>query len=202
MEKADGSAFSHNHGTVRGFLASRIFVASLVCFMLALSQPVTLYSAEKPSKKATVQKEGLLNDSTVQAFLGKAEEQMKKGSYDSAGKILVRVYDYTKDVLITVKLFQGQYEKVLNEASTPLPEKEAILIKLKRMEQLRERYAGLKERSSFDLGYVYAKYGDGDKARKYLLEVLETAPFSTHKESLWMKSKAILLGLYNLEGEF
>lgn len=202
MGKANRSTFNPDHSAANMPSALQIFVACLVCLSLALSLPPALYSAEKPARKAPIQKEGPLNDSTIQGFIGKAEEQMKKGSYDSAGKILVRVYEYARDVLLTVKLFQGQYEKVMNEPSTPLAEKESILIKLKRMEQLRDRYSKFKEKSAFDLGQICAKRGDGENARKYLLEVLETAPFSTHKESLWMKSKVILLGLYGLEGEF
>jgi hypothetical protein len=52
------------------------------------------------------------------------------------------------------------------------------------------------------MGYIYAKKGDSERARKYLIEVLSMTPFSIEQDSICMKSKTLLLGLYNLEGEF
>lgn len=127
---------------------------------------------------------------------------MKKGETDASLPTLLRVHDYSEDVLRTIKYFKTQYEKVVANSSVPQGEKEDILIKLKRIEQLLPRYVTIQERSAYDLGFAYAKKGEAEKSRKYLLEVLETAPFSTKNDSPWMKSKKLLLGLYNLEGEF
>jgi hypothetical protein len=73
---------------------------------------------------------------------------------------------------------------------------------LKRMKQLVPKYTAIRDASAYNMGYTYAKLGDPEKARKYLSQVIETTPFSTKQDSLWMKSKALLLGLYGLEGEF
>jgi hypothetical protein len=70
------------------------------------------------------------------------------------------------------------------------------------MEQLIPKYNKIKETSAYHIGYIYTKKGDSDKARKYLSEVLETTPFSTKPDSTWIKSKTLLLEIFNLEGEF
>ena len=135
-------------------------------------------------------------------YLKKAEELVKKGELESSLAVLIRIHDYAEDVVKTVKYFQIQYDKTVNDASVTQNDKEDILIKMKRMPQLIQKYTHIKEVSAFDVGLVYAKKGETEKARKYLLEVLDTAPFSVKQDSLWMKSKKILLGLYSLEGEF
>ncbi len=127
---------------------------------------------------------------------------MRKGEVDGPLKILVNVYEYSKDVLLTVKFFQGHYEKAANDPVTPQGEKEEIYIKLKRMGQLTPKYNSIREVTTYNVGYLYAKKGDAEKARKFLTEVLELTPFSTKKDSISMKAKTLLLDLYGLEGEF
>ncbi len=183
----------------KGATAPFLFILVLICAFFFAG---TSSAAEKKVRKASVQKEGAINDATVIDYFKKAQEQLRKGEIDNAIPTLLRIHDYSEDVLKTVKFFQGQYEKVANDPAVPQGEKENIIIKLKRMAQLVPKYTNLKEVSAYDLGYAYAKRGDSEKARKYLLEVLETAPFSIKQDSLWMKSKRLLLGLYNLEGEF
>ena len=161
-----------------------------------------LSAAEKKPKKAPAAREAGISDANVQESFKKAEDQLKKGETESAVATLVKIHDYSEDVLKTVKLFQAQYEKVVNDSSVSQAEREDIFLKLKRMEQLVKKYTAIREASAYDLGYGYAKKGEAEKSRKYLLEVLETAPFSTRQDSLWMKSKKILLWLYSLEGEF
>ncbi len=162
--------------------------------------------AEKKSRKPPVQQSktrGItLNDSTILDHLKKAEEHLKKGELDASLTLLLKIHDYSQDVAKTVKYFQTQYEKVVNDSSVDQHEKEDIVIKLKRMGPLVPKYTSIREVSAYDIGLIYAKKGDGDKARKYLLEVLETAPFSTKADSAWMKSKKLLLGIYGLEGAF
>jgi len=101
-----------------------------------------------------------------------------------------------------VKFFQGHYEKAVNDPVTPQGEKEEIYIKLKRMGQLMPKYNSIREVTTYNVGYLYAKKGDAEKARKFLTEVLELTPFSTKKDSISMKAKTLLLDLYGLEGEF
>jgi len=193
------------------------FFSLVLIFALILWVPNLLAAPEKekPAKKpATTQapapgtapgtsiKSSAINDSNVNAALKRADEMMKKGEVDGPLKILVSVYEYSKDVLLTVKFFQGHYEKAINDPNTPQGEKEEIYIKLKRMGQLIPKYNSIKEATTYNVGYLYAKKGDAEKARKYLTEVLELTPFSTKKDSISMRAKTLLLDLYGLEGEF
>ena len=193
------------------------FFSLVLIFALILWVPNLLAAPEKekPAKKpATTQapapgaapgtsiKGSAINDSNVNAALKRADEMMKKGEVDGPLKILVSVYEYSKDVLLTVKFFQGHYEKAINDPNTPQGEKEEIYIKLKRMGQLIPKYNSIKEATTYNVGYLYAKKGDAEKARKYLTEVLELTPFSTKKDSISMRAKTLLLDLYGLEGEF
>jgi len=189
------------------------FFSLVLIFALTLWSPA-LWAApekEKPAKKPApatgtppgpTVKSSTINDSNINAALKRADEMMKKGEVDGPLKILVSVYEYSKDVLLTVKFFQGHYEKAVSDPSTPQGEKEDIYIKLKRMGQLIPKYNSIKEVTTYNVGYLYAKKGDAEKARKYLTEVLEMTPFSTKKDSISMKAKTLLLDLYGLEGEF
>jgi tetratricopeptide (TPR) repeat protein len=198
------------------FCKENAFLFSFVLFLTLIILSTPLLAApekEKPSKKqaptqssgtpATTQVRGsAINDSNINTVLKRADDMMKKGEVDAPLKLLVGVYDYSKDVLLTVKFFQQHYEKVVNDPSTPIGEKEDIYIKLKRMGQLVPKYNSIKEVTTYNVGYLYAKKGDTEKARKYLTEVLELTPFSTKKDSISMKAKTLLLDLYGLEGEF
>lgn len=185
---------------------------SCIFFMTLILGCPTLWAApekEKPAKKpvpdtarSTSVKSSAINDSNINAALKRADEMMKKGEVDGPLKILVSVYEYSKDVLYTVKFFQGHYEKVVNDPTTAQGEKEEIYIKLKRMGQLVPKYNSIKEVTTYNLGYLYAKKNDTENARKYLIEVLELTPFSTKKDSLSIRAKTLLLDLYGLEGEF
>jgi hypothetical protein len=158
--------------------------------------------ADKKPRKVSAARETAINDANVQEFFKRADDQIKKGEIDIALYALLKIHDYSEDVLKTVKFFKSQYEKIVSDSSASQAEREDIFLKLKRMEQLTKKYTAIIEASAYDIGYGYAKKGDGEKSRKYLLEVLETTPFSTKQDSLWIKSKKTLLWLYNLEGEF
>ena len=126
----------------------------------------------------------------------------KWGDLDSSLRIYQKTYGYTKEVLITAKLVQTQYDKIINDPSTAQNDREEIMLKQKRIKQIVPKYSSIKELTSYNLGYIYAKKGDSERARKYLSEVLEAAPFSLETDSLWMKTKTLLLSQYGLEGEF
>jgi tetratricopeptide (TPR) repeat protein len=179
------------------FLLILLFVSSFL--LVGISS-----GAEKKAKKPALAaaKEIAINDSNVKDSLKKAEEQLKKGETDNALTSLLKIHDYADDVLKTVKFIQVQYEKAVGDSSMPQGEREDIYLKLRRLGQLTPKYTAIREASAYDIGYAYAKKGDSERARKYLIKVFETAPFSTKQDSAWMKSKKLLLGLYNLEGEF
>jgi hypothetical protein len=174
----------------------------MACIIIAAGTSSWAQRADKKPKKPVAQKESAINDATVQDYLKKTEEQMKKGEFEGSLPTLIRINDYSEDVLKTVKLFRTHYEKVISDSSVSQGEREDLVIKLNRMNQLIPKYTSIREMSSYDLGYMYAKKGDSDRARKYLLKVFETTPFSTKSDSPWMKSKKLLLALYGLEGEF
>jgi tetratricopeptide (TPR) repeat protein len=163
-------------------------------------------AADKKIKKQPVQKEAkeavAITGSNVQTSLGKAEELLKKGDNDNSLRIFIKTYDYTKEALTTMNFVQKHYEMVIKDPATDQNEREDIFIKLNRIKQLTPKYNNIKIASAYNIGYIYTKKGDSEKARKYLSEVLEATPFSAKQGSLWMKSKTLLLEVYGLEGEF
>ena len=203
---------------MRNLHAFRVSTAAFIFFIFFIalylwSPALWAAPAEKASRKpaaapsagkapGTTVKGSAINDSNINAALKRADEIIGKGEVDGPLKILVGVYEYSKDVLFTVKFFQRHYEKIVNDPSTPQGEKEEIYIKLKRMGQLIPKYNSIREVTTYNVGYLYAKKGDAEKARKFLTEVLELTPFSTKKDSIAMKAKTLLLDLYGLEGEF
>lgn len=209
----------HNiRNRMRNLYAFRVSTATVIIFIffiaLCLCSPnLRAAPVEKSSRKpasapsagkapGTTVKSSAINDSNINTALKRADEMMGKGEVDGPLKILVSVYEYSKDVLFTVKFFQGHYEKIVNDPSTSQGEKEEIYIKLKRMGRLIPKYNSIREVTTYNVGYLYAKKGDAEKARKFLTEVLELTPFSTKKDSIAMKAKTLLLDLYGLEGEF
>jgi tetratricopeptide (TPR) repeat protein len=178
------------------------FVGLGLVLSFFLLYPQTSWGAEKKIKKPTSLKIVTINDSTVDSLLKKTEEQMEKGDLDGSLRNFLKIYDYTKEVLQTVHFIKKEYEKLINDPAISQNEKEDLFIKLKRIDQLIPRYNSIKEKSAYHIGFIYTKQGDTEKAKKYLTEVIESSPFSTKPESLWMKAKTLLLSIYNLEGEF
>jgi tetratricopeptide (TPR) repeat protein len=174
----------------------------ILFFAVTIIFPSMSHGAEKKVKKQPVQKEFAINGSNLQASLGKAEEHLKKGDDENSLRIFIKIYDYTKEVLTTIGVVKKQYEVLLTDSAISQNEKEDIFIKLNRIKQLTPKYMGIKTASAYSIGYIYKKKGDSERARTFLSEVLETTPFSTKQNSLWMKSKILLLEAYGLEGEF
>lgn len=176
-----------------------------ILIILALFSPCTSFGAEKKPKKPPIPvttQEAATTDANIAVSIKKADDLLKKGGLDSSLRIYQKVYGYTKDVLITAKLIQTQYEKIINDPSTAQNDREEIMLKQKRIKQIVPKYSSIKESTAYNMGYIYAKKGDSERARKYLSEVLETVPFSLKTDSLWMKTKTLLLSQCGLEGEF
>jgi tetratricopeptide (TPR) repeat protein len=181
------------------------FTAALLLLLMVPSLTVGAEKKPKPQPKpqaAPVQKEIVVNDANLQAHQKRVEELVKKGDFDNSLKIMQKIYNYTKEVLSTVRVIKEQYEKAVNDPSVPQKDKEDLFIKLTGLNQLIPRYTTLYEASTFNLGYIYAKLGETEKARKYLVEFLQMTPYSSGRDSQWMKAKTLLLELYSLEGEF
>jgi tetratricopeptide (TPR) repeat protein len=208
----DFSAKDKNNKTVNflTFLQERtpIFLFFMIALSLILAAPCPSSGAERKAKPqpkqqaAPVQKESAINDANLQTYQKRVEDLVKKGDFDNSLKIMLKINDYTKEVLSTVKAIKTQYEKAGSDPSVPQKDKEDLLIKLKGLNQLIPRYTGLYEASTFNLGYIYARLGETEKARKYLVEFLQITPYSSGRDSQWMKAKTLLLELYSLEGEF
>ncbi len=191
-----------------------IFLAIFVSFLL--TAPSLIYGATtktqpktqtKPqvqpkAQPAPAQKDVAVNDANLMANQKRVEELVGKGDYSGALKIMLKINDYTKEVLTTVKAIKEQYEKAVSDPKVSQKDKENLFIKLRGLNQLIPRYTGYYEASTFNLGYMYAKLGETEKARKYLTEYLQTTPYSSSRDSQWMKAKTLLLELYSLEGEF
>ena len=151
---------------------------------------------------APAQKDIVVNDANLQAYQKKVEDLVKKSDFDNSLKIMLKINDYTREVLSAVKAIKTQYERAVNDPSVPQNDKEDLFIKLKELNQLIPRYTTSYEASTFNLGYIYAKLGETEKARKYLVEFLQMTPYSGSRDSQWIKAKTLLLELYSLEGEF
>ena len=150
---------------------------------------------------APAQKDIVVNDANLQAYQKKVEDLVKKSDFDNSLKIMLKINDYTREVLSAVKAIKTQYERAVNDPSVPQNDKEDLFIKLKELNQLIPRYTTSYEASTFNLGYIYAKLGETEKARKYLVEFLQMTPYSGGRDSQWVKAKTLLLELYSLEGE-
>ena len=155
-----------------------------------------------PAPKVAPARESALNDSTVQQFFKQGEEFFKKDKPEEAIRIFLSIYRFSKDMLTFLPIVQPQYEKLLKEGSLSQEEKEDVYIKQKRIQDLTNKYTTLKVESAYYAGAIYAKRGDSEQARRYLLEVCQTAPFSLNPKSTWSRSKDLLLALFQLEGEF
>ena len=128
----------------------------------------------------------------------RVEELVKKGDFDNSLKIMLKIYNYTKEVFSTVRVIKEQYEKAVNDPSVPQKDKEDLFIKLTGLNQLIPRYTTLYEASTFNLGYIYANWNR--KSEKISCGVLTDDPIFQRSRFQWMKAKTLLLELYSLEG--
>jgi len=202
MKAVKKSGIKINYTGVNKATASILII---LFFTITIVLPDISCAAEKKIKKQIVQKESIVTGvtgSNIRASLGRAEEYLKKGDNESSLRMYTKIYDYTKQVLTTVRIVQNHYEALVNNAATEQKIKEDLFINLNRIKKLSSEYSNIKVTSAYNMGYLYTKKGDLEKARKYLSEVLEVTPFSIEEGSLWMQSKTLLLEAYGLEGEF
>jgi len=179
------------------------FLFFMVGIILPLALGMNAHAAPEKKPKPVPQKEaGVINDSNLQANQKKVDELLKKNEYDASLRISLKVHEYTKEVLTTVKFIKGQYEKAVNDPAIATKDKEQLYLKLKSLNDLIPRYTAAYESSLYYLGHIYAKRHESERARKYLSEYLQAVPFSASANSKWMKAKTFLLELYSLEGEF
>jgi len=158
---------------------------------------------QPPPKKVIQPRETTINDANIQVVFKTGEELFRQGKTDESLRTFFGIYRYSKDMLTFLEVVQPNYEKLLNEnPSLTQEQKEELYIKQNRVRDLTSKYLSLRIESAYYVGAVYAKRGDTEQARKYLLEVCQAAPFSLKPKSTWMKSKNLLLTLFQLEGEF
>jgi hypothetical protein len=154
-------------------------------------------------QKALQPRETAVNDTNIQAVFKKGEELFKQGKTDESLRTFIGIYRYSKDMLVFLEIVKPNYEKLLNEdVHMTQEQKEELYIKQKRVRDLWSKYSSLRIESAYYVGAAYAKRGDSEQARKYLLEVCQSAPFSLNEKSTWAKSKNLLLAVFQLEGEF
>ena len=197
-------------GSGRIFREQRSFaiIFFVAVLLLSLTLPSLTFSAQKKPKAppkpkaAPVQKEILINDANLLVHQKRVEDLVEKGDFESAVKIMLKMNDYTKEVLSVAKVIKVQYETVGSNPEVPQNDKEDLFIKLRGLNQLISKYTNYYEASTFNLGYMYAKLGETEKGRKYLVEFLQVTPYSSDRDSQWIKAKTLLLELYSLEGEF
>ncbi|HOE18461.1 MAG TPA: hypothetical protein PLX02_12825 [Syntrophorhabdaceae bacterium] len=185
-----------NGALVTVLILSLLFTAAL---LLAGSASAAERRTQRP---AAVVKESSINDSNVRAILKRTDDQLKKNDFINTLDPSLKINNFAKDVLSSVEAVRACYEKAINDPATPQNEKEYLVLKLQRLEDVEKRYKDIYEASTFNLGYIYAKRGSPERGRKYLSEYIKIAPFSAKKDSQWMRAKTLLLELYGLEGEF
>lgn len=180
------------------------FLFFLVGIIGPLVLGMTAHAApEKKPRPVPQQKEsGVVNDANLQSVQKKVDELLKKNDYSESLRLSLKINEYTKEVLATVKFIKSQYEKAVNDPSIATKDKEQLYLKLKSLNDLVPRYTAAYESSLYYLGYIYARRHESERARKYLSEYLQAVPFSASTNSKWMKAKTFLLELYSLEGEF
>ncbi len=192
-------------------ITKKIFVLFIISLVFLFCSSVILLAAEKkqraiqktqPQKINKTESSVTINDSNLKSSLKTAEDLVKKGEFQTSLILFNKIYDYTKSVLMTINLLHKQYEHILNDPKVSLNDKEYIMVRLQRMDSLVSTYKNVKDTSAYYIGLINTKKGDVERARKYLFEVLESTPFDLKKDSMWMKTKSLLLEAYNLEGEF
>ena len=189
------AGFSCNHPVLL------IFFATFICLAFVFTTAVNAAPEKKP-KPAAEREGGAVSDANLGASIKKVDDLLKKNEYNVSLRTTLKIHDYTKEVLAMVRFIKGQYEKAVNDPAVPQKDKEQLYLKLKTLGQLVPKYTSAYENSLYNLGYIYSKRGESERARKYLTEYLQTTQFSTNRDSKWMKAKTLLLGLYSLEGEF
>lgn len=203
--KNDGHIPYKRTGKTRSFLCGRLTpVITLIVFLLVifLSPHATHGQAPAKSPAASPQRTASINDTNLQANMKQVDELLKKKDYVNSLRTALRIYDYTKEVLETATFIKGKYENAVNDPSVSQKDKEQLYLKLKGLGILIPRYTSAYESSLYSLGYIYAKRGETERARKHLTEYLQVTPFASGHDSMWMKAKTLLLELYGLEGEF
>ncbi|MHB8111068.1 MAG: hypothetical protein ACYDHW_13675 [Syntrophorhabdaceae bacterium] len=182
--------------------ASSLSVLVITAIFVLVFSATAIGAPEKKGKPASQKESGVINDSNLAANQKKVEELLKKNEYDTSLRISLKAHDYTKEVLTTVKFIKSQYEKAVTDPAIATKDKEQLYLKLKTLNDLIPRYTASYDSSLYNLGIIYAKRNESERARKFLSEYLQTIPFSANTNSKWMKAKTLLLGLYSLEGEF
>jgi tetratricopeptide (TPR) repeat protein len=189
-------------------------VPFLAVFFFLLTIPSQLPAAQSKAKKQPAERQARsskasapalpsVNDVNVGDHFRSGEELVKKGKHDDALKVFRAVYDYAEDVLALMTCVKSGYDSALAQSSEiDQNTKEDLFLKLRKISSLAERYTGLKGESAYRMAVIYQAKGRAGQARKYFLEVCQTAPFSLDPESTWMKAKEALLSLSHLEGEF
>lgn len=197
-------------GPVRILQEQKLFVPMffVVVLVLSLIVPSITYSAQKKSKAspkrktAPVQKNIIVNDSNILVHQKRVEDLVEKGNFKDAVQIMQKMNDYSKEVLSVAGAIKVRYEAAADDPQISQSNKEDLFFKLKGLNRLISRYTNYHEASTFNLGYMYSKLGDVERARKYLVEFLQATPYTGDPDSQWIKAKTLLLGLYKLESEF
>lgn len=199
-----------NSKSATSFREQEIFIVffSLVIFLFTLMTPFDAYGATKkpkiaPKPKTAVsEKRILVNDSNILVHQKRVEDLVEKGDFKNAVKIMLKMNDYAKEVLSVTKAIKFQYETFIDNPQTSQNDKEDLFFKINGLDRLISRYTTYYEASTFNLGYIYAKLQDTEKARKYLVEFLQIVAYSGDPDSQWSKAKILLLEQYSLKGEF
>lgn len=138
----------------------------------------------------------------MQLQFREAEEKLRKGAISEALRIFQDVYDRAKAGVAAMDCVKSAYIKLGADVSLEQDAKEDLFIRLQRIASLKPQYVQYRNESAYYIGLIHARLGDNEQARKYLLEVCQSAPVSREPASLWMKAKTLLLETLYIENEF
>jgi hypothetical protein len=147
-------------------------------------------------------REPTFRDRDIASQFHDGEERLKRGGAGEALRLFLDVYDQAKTGMGAMDCVKNAYAKLGSDVELEHSIQEELFLKLQRIASLEPQYMRYRVEAAYYIGFIYAKRGDAEQARKYLLEVCQTAPVSLDPGSVWMKAKTLLLETLYLQGEF
>lgn len=189
------------------FLSFFIVTFSPVDAVSKKSRKVSKAHRIKPAKKPkkvpkinTIKSTDIaVHDANIMSYQKKAETLFEEHDYEAAVAIMLKVYNYAEDVLSIAKLIRSGYQKAQDMSHISIDQREDLAMRSERLDGLIIRYTGFYEASTFNLGYLYYKLKDTGKARKYLMEYIETVPHSDISDEYRTTAERLLMESYNLK---
>jgi len=139
---------------------------------LLMVAPFSAPSAQRRETKTGEKKEVRLRDGTVQEHFANAEALLKRGNLKEALELFIAIYNFSRDCLRFIEMRLQDERRAFESIGGRQEEKERAYLRLKRIEDLEERYREMKMRAAYYAGYIQARLGKEDAARRLLIDAL------------------------------